>query len=205
MDVEAIDRMTSEMKERISEIRTLPVDYLYQRFRRSMRNLSKDNNKQVDLVLEGGDTRLGRTIIDGLFDPLLHVLRNAVAHGLEAPEERKALGKPTTGIIKIVTRRSGSTATITISDDGRGIQVERVRSKAIRLGWITEEDKLDRKDLIDLIFVPASVPRKRRMTRLVAVSGWTWFSIVCRPSMERLMSERPQGRERSLFCRSHCH
>ncbi|EAT14332.1 hybrid sensor histidine kinase/response regulator [Desulfuromonas acetoxidans] len=154
VDVEAIDRMTSEMKERISEIRTLPVDHLYQRFRRSMRNLSKDNNKQVDLVLEGGDTRLGRTIIDGLFDPLLHVLRNAVAHGLESPEERKSLGKPITGTIKIATRRSGSTATITISDDGRGIQVEKVRSKAIRLGWITEEDKLDRKDLIDLIFRP---------------------------------------------------
>nr|WP_320050756.1 hybrid sensor histidine kinase/response regulator [uncultured Desulfuromonas sp.] len=154
VDVEAIDRMTSEMKERISEIRTLPVDHLYQRFRRSMRDLSRNNNKQVNLVLEGGDTRLGRTIIDGLFDPLLHVLRNAVAHGLETPEERHRSGKPEVGQIKIATRRSGSTATITISDDGRGIQVEKVRSKAIRLGWISEDDKLDRKDLIDLIFRP---------------------------------------------------
>jgi chemosensory pili system protein ChpA (sensor histidine kinase/response regulator) len=154
VDVEAIDRMTSEMKERISEIRTLPVDYLYQRFRRSMRDLSRDSQKQVELVLEGGDTRLGRTIIDGLFDPLLHVLRNAIAHGLESPEERKVVGKPETGTIKIATERRGTTATITISDDGRGIQLEKVRSKAVRLGWITPEDKLDRKDLIDLIFRP---------------------------------------------------
>lgn len=160
VDVEAIDRMTSEMKERISEIRTLPVDHLYQRFRRSIRNLSKDADKPVELILRGGETRLGRTIIDGLFDPLVHVLRNAVAHGLETPEERRAEGKPETGTIKITTARRGNSATITIADDGRGIQLEKVRAKAIELGWVTAEDKLDRQDLIDLIFRPGFSTKK---------------------------------------------
>ncbi|MCD6526378.1 MAG: hybrid sensor histidine kinase/response regulator [Desulfuromonas sp.] len=160
VDVEAIDRMTTEMKERISEIRTLPVDYLYQRFRRSIRNLSRDADKQVELRLEGGDTRLGRTIIDGLFDPLVHVLRNAVAHGLESPEERKANGKAEVGVIKITTARRGNSATITISDDGRGIQLEKVRAKAIDLGWVTPADKLDRQGLIDMIFRPGFSTKK---------------------------------------------
>lgn len=160
VDVEAIDRMTSEMKERISEIRTLPVDYLYQRFRRSIRNLSRDADKEVELQFEGGETRLGRTIIDGLFDPLVHVLRNAVAHGLEGPEERKANGKPEVGVVKISTTRRGNSATISISDDGRGIQLEKIRAKAIELGWVTAEDKLDRQDLIDMIFRPGFSTKK---------------------------------------------
>ncbi|MDY0189681.1 MAG: response regulator [Desulfuromonas sp.] len=152
VDVDAIDRMTSEMKERISEIRTLPVDELYQRFKRTIRNLSLSANKPVELRLSGGETRLGRTIIDGLFDPLLHVLRNAVAHGIEEPEQRVAANKPETGVIKINTVRRGNYATITISDDGGGLQFKAIREKAIALGWIDEKDHLEQQDYIDMIF-----------------------------------------------------
>ncbi len=152
VDVEAIDRMTTEMKERISEIRTLPVDELYQRFKRSIRNLSHSANKPVELRFSGGETRLGRTIIDGLFDPLLHVLRNAVAHGIEEPEHRVAAGKPATGVIKISTLRRGNYATITIADDGGGIQFQSIRAKAIALGWIDEDDDLEQQEYIDMIF-----------------------------------------------------
>ncbi|OQY18554.1 MAG: hypothetical protein B6I36_06675 [Desulfobacteraceae bacterium 4572_35.1] len=152
VDVEAIDRMTSEMKERISEVRTLPVDELYQRFKRSVRNLSRSANKPVELRFSGGETRLGRTIIDGLFDPLLHVLRNAVAHGIEDAEQRLAAGKPETGVINITTCRRGNYATITISDDGGGIKFQNIRNKAIALGWISAEDKLERQEYIDMIF-----------------------------------------------------
>ncbi len=154
VDVESIDRMTSEMKERFSEIRTLPVDHLYQRFKRSIRNLSRDANKQVDLRLEGGDTRLGRTIIDGLFDPLLHVLRNAVAHGIEDPEQRRSLGKPEAGTIKISTVRRGNFATITIADDGGGLKFDSIRQKALDLGWINSDDKIEQQQYIDMIFRP---------------------------------------------------
>lgn len=152
VDVESIDRMTSEMKERFSEIRTLPVDHLYQRFKRSIRNLSRDANKHIDLRLEGGETRLGRTIIDGLFDPLLHVLRNAVAHGIEDPEQRRALGKPETGTIKISTVRRGNFATITISDDGGGLKFDSIRQKAMDLGWIKDDEVIERQQYIDMIF-----------------------------------------------------
>ncbi len=154
VDVESIDRMTSEMKERFSEIRTLPVDHLYQRFKRSIRNLSRDANKQVDLRLEGGDTRLGRTIIDGLFDPLLHVLRNAVAHGIEDPEQRRSLGKPEAGTIKISTVRRGNFATITIADDGGGLKFDSIRQKALDLGWINSDEKIEQQQYIDMIFRP---------------------------------------------------
>lgn len=154
VDVESIDRMTTEMKERFSEIRTLPVDHLYQRFKRSIRNLSRDANKEIDLRLEGGDTRLGRTIIDGLFDPLLHVLRNAVAHGIEEPEQRRSLGKPEVGTIKISTVRRGNFATITISDDGGGLDFDSIRKKALELGWINSDENLERQQYIDMIFRP---------------------------------------------------
>lgn len=154
VDVEAIDRMTSEMKERFSEIRTLPVDQLYQRFRRSIHDLSRGTNKQVELKLEGGETRLGRTIIDGLFDPLLHVLRNAIAHGIEDPQQRVAAGKSETGIIKITTVRRGNFATITIADDGGGLQFDSIRQKALDLGWIKADEQLKQQDYIDMIFRP---------------------------------------------------
>ncbi len=154
VDVEAIDRMTTEMKERISEVRTLPVDQLYQRFKRTMRDLSRSADKPVELRCSGGETRLGRTIIEGLFDPLLHVLRNAVAHGIEDVEQRLAAGKPEQGVITISTERRGNYATITIADDGGGIDLDSIHHKAMELGWITAEDNLERQDYIDMIFRP---------------------------------------------------
>ena len=116
--------------------------------------MSRGANKQVELRLEGGETRLGRTIIDGLFDPLLHVLRNAIAHGIETREQRIAAGKPETGIIKISTVRRGNFATITISDDGGGLHFTSIRQKAIDLGWIDADDQLKQQDYIDMIFRP---------------------------------------------------
>ncbi len=159
VDVEAIDRMTAQMKERISEIRTLPIESLYQRFRRSIRNIASAEEKQVELQLEGGDTRLGRTIIDGLFDPLLHILRNAVAHGIETPQQRRAAGKPECGVIKISTRRRGNVATITVSDDGGGIQFDRIHAKAVALGWIDDDAQLQQQDYIDMLFRPGFTTR----------------------------------------------
>ena len=155
VDVEAMDRMTGEMKERISVIRTVPVEQLYQRFRRTFRNMShEDKSVSAELILEGGDTRIGRTVIDGLFDPMVHLLRNALAHGIETDAERTAAGKPASGQIRITTRRRGNSAIITIADDGRGIQLDKVRQKAIELGWLEQNSSVERQELLDIIFRP---------------------------------------------------
>jgi chemosensory pili system protein ChpA (sensor histidine kinase/response regulator) len=154
VDVEVLDRMTAELKDRLSVIRTLPVERLYQRFRRTFRDLVRASGVQAELRFEGGETRLGRTVIDGLFDPLVHLLRNALAHGIESVEERRAQGKPDSGTIRILTQRRGNSALIRIEDDGRGIPLEQVRHKAVSLGWLAAEERPDDQALIDLIFRP---------------------------------------------------
>ncbi|MGC9519481.1 MAG: hybrid sensor histidine kinase/response regulator [Desulfuromonadaceae bacterium] len=155
IDIEAMDRMTVEMKERISGMRTLPVEHLYHRFKRTFRNLIRaEDGISAALVFEGGDTRIGRTVIDGLFEPVVHLLRNCLAHGIEPENERRSAGKAPEGTIKIRTQRRGNSALISISDDGRGIQMEKVRQKALELGWIEPDQHLDRREILDLIFHP---------------------------------------------------
>ncbi len=161
VDVEDMDRMTGEMKERISVMRTLPIEQLYQRFKRTFRNLIRAEDEiSAELVFEGGDTRIGRTVIEGLFDPMVHLLRNCLAHGIEPEHERLAAGKNPSGSIEIKTVRRGNSALITISDDGRGIQMEQVRRKALELGWIDAEANLEKRELLDLIFRPGFSTRQ---------------------------------------------
>ncbi|MFO7832128.1 MAG: response regulator, partial [Desulfuromonadaceae bacterium] len=155
IDVEAMDRMTGEMKERISVMRTLPVDHLYHRFKRTFRNLIRSEyGVSADLVFEGGDTRIGRTVIDGLFDPIVHLLRNCLAHGIETESERMSASKEPAGTIFIKTERRGNSAVVTVSDDGRGIQMEQVKRKAVELGWLAPEDNPERRELLDMVFRP---------------------------------------------------
>ncbi len=155
VDVEELDRMTADMKEKISAIRTLPVEHLYRRFKRTFRNLFRaQDNISAELELQGGETLIGRTVIEGLFDPMVHLLRNALAHGIEPRDERLAAGKPPEGTVTITTARRGSSAIITVSDDGRGIQIEKVRDKAITLGWLEPDFDIEQRALIDMIFRP---------------------------------------------------
>lgn len=155
VDVEEMDRMTADMKEKISAIRTLPVEHLYRRFKRTFRNLFRaQDNMSAELELKGGDTLIGRTVIEGLFDPMVHLLRNTLAHGIESREERLAAGKPPEGKVAITTVRRGNSAVITVSDDGRGIQLETVRDKAVALGWLEPDFDVEQRELIDMIFRP---------------------------------------------------
>lgn len=155
VDVEDMDRMTADMKEKISAIRTLPVEHLYRRFKRTFRNLFRmQDNISAGLKLKGGETLIGRTVIEGLFDPMVHLLRNALAHGIEPKEERLAVGKPPEGTVSITTVRRGNSAVITVSDDGRGIQIEKVRDKAVALGWLEPDGDIDQRALVDMIFRP---------------------------------------------------
>ncbi len=154
LDVFSLDRMTDEMKEQISAARTVQAGQLFQRFNRSIRDLAQEQNKPVELCISGGETAIDRVIYDGLFDPLLHIVRNSFAHGIEPTEERLAQGKPETASIWLKAERRGNTVEIVVEDDGRGINLERVRERGIEKGFIKADDLLTDQDLIQLIFRP---------------------------------------------------
>ncbi|WP_020675984.1 hybrid sensor histidine kinase/response regulator [Geopsychrobacter electrodiphilus] len=153
-DVSSLDRMTDEIKERISEVRTVPAGALFQRFNRSVRDMARGLGMDVDLFVVGGETLIDRVVYDGLFDPLLHIVRNSFAHGIESASERKKLGKSEKALIRLTAERRGNTVELSVSDDGRGIDLVRVRKRAIEKGFITTEDRLSESELIQMIFRP---------------------------------------------------
>jgi chemosensory pili system protein ChpA (sensor histidine kinase/response regulator) len=153
-EVEGLDRMVVTMKERLSDARTVRVENLFQRFTRTIRELSRESGKPLQLLVFGGDTAIDRVVFDGLYDPLLHIVRNAVAHGFEPAEERLRRGKPEVGSIWMSARRKGNTIEIEIKDDGRGIQLDKVRRRAVEKGFITADGTMDDSELMLMIFRP---------------------------------------------------
>ncbi|MBQ9566381.1 MAG: chemotaxis protein CheA, partial [Synergistaceae bacterium] len=134
-----LGRISGDIQELVTKLRMVPVSFTFDRFPRLIRDLGKTLNKNVELVLEGEETELDRTVIDEIGDPMVHLIRNSMDHGIEHPDERKALGKPEKGILKIAAYQEGSGVVIEVSDDGAGIDAERVKQKAIERGIITEE------------------------------------------------------------------
>ncbi len=134
-----LGRISGDIQELVTKLRMVPVSFTFDRFPRLIRDLCKTLNKNVELVLEGEDTELDRTVIDEIGDPMVHLIRNSMDHGIEHPEDRKALGKPEKGILKIAAYQEGSGVVIEVSDDGAGIDPERVKQKAIERGIITED------------------------------------------------------------------
>lgn len=134
-----LGRISGDIQELVTKLRMVPVSFTFDRFPRLIRDLCKTLNKNVELVLEGEDTELDRTVIDEIGDPMVHLIRNSMDHGIEHPDERKALGKPEKGILKIAAYQEGSGVVIEVSDDGAGIDPERVKQKAIERGVITED------------------------------------------------------------------
>ncbi len=153
-DVSSLDRMTDDIKERISEIRTVPAGTLFQRFNRSVRDMARGLDMDVELYVLGGETLIDRVVYDGLFDPLLHIVRNSFAHGIESASERKKLGKPAKASIWLSAERRGNTVEISVKDDGRGIDLVGVRKRALEKGFISTEDRLSERELIQMIFRP---------------------------------------------------
>ena len=158
------------------QVRMIPVDAVFMRFPRLVRDLSAKLGKQVELVLTGRDTELDRTVVDALGDPLVHLVRNSLDHGLESPDEREAAGKPATGMLEISARHAGGNVVITVRDDGRGIDPARVAAKAAERGLIPA----DAVESIDMtardraaLRRPASRPPRRRATSPAAASAWT--------------------------------
>lgn len=151
---EAVDRLTIALRENSMSIRMLPLRTTLQRFRRLVHDLSDELGKEVDLVIEGADTELDKTVIDQLNDPLVHLIRNSMDHGIETPEVRRAAGKSSVGTIRIAARQSGASVQITISDDGGGLDVEAVRSRAIQRGLIHDDAHLTEAETFSLIMTP---------------------------------------------------
>lgn len=149
-----IARVTTQLQEQIMKARMLPVENLFNKFPRMVRDLSQKAGKEIDFVMTGQETELDRSIIEEIGDPLIHLLRNAVDHGIELPEERKAAGKNPVGQLKLQASHEENHIVITIRDDGRGIDVEKVKQSGIKKGMITEElaKRLTDKEAINLIF-----------------------------------------------------
>jgi two-component system, chemotaxis family, sensor kinase CheA len=137
--VERMARISGDLQSIVLTMRMVSIDQVFNRFPRMVRQLAKDLNKKIDLQIEGAETELDRTVIDEIGDPLVHLIRNSLDHGVETPEVRRKLGKPETGTIKLKAYHSGNHVFINISDDGAGINRKKVTEKAINNGLITKE------------------------------------------------------------------
>lgn len=151
---EDIERLSGELRDTMMGLRMVSVNQLFGRFRRLIHDLARETGKTIELVTEGESTEVDKTIIERLADPLVHLVRNSVDHGLETPEQRLAAGKSAAGTVKLAARQAGGEVIITISDDGRGIDRERVRAKAEANGLIQKEQVLSDQELLQLIFQP---------------------------------------------------
>jgi two-component system chemotaxis sensor kinase CheA len=150
--VHQIASVSTQLQETIMDIRMLPIRHVLERFPRLVRDLAHASGKQVELVLQGGDTRVDKAVIDEIGEPLVHLIRNAVDHGIEAPEVRRAAGKPATGTILLSAAQESSQIVITLVDDGAGIDAAEVRAHAIERGLVSEDEKLTDREIIQFIF-----------------------------------------------------
>jgi two-component system, chemotaxis family, sensor kinase CheA len=152
--VQKLTRSSQELQSMVMQVRMIPVDVVFLRFPRLVRDVSGKLGKGVELELIGRDTELDRTVVDALGDPLVHLVRNALDHGLESPDEREAAGKPRTGKVQIAARHAGGSVVIEVRDDGRGIDPRKVAAKARSIGLIDAEaaDQLDLRGAVELLF-----------------------------------------------------
>ncbi|KZE08552.1 MULTISPECIES: chemotaxis protein CheA [Sphingomonas] len=151
---EEIERLAGELRETMMVLRMVPVGSLFSRFRRLIHDLSRDTGKTIEFETEGEATEVDKTVIERLFDPMVHLIRNSCDHGLETPEDRAAVGKPAAGTVRLAAHQAGGEVVITIRDDGRGINRARVRAKAEANGLIQPDQALTDHELLQMIFAP---------------------------------------------------
>ena len=149
-----LERNTRELQERVMGIRMIPVGAIFSRFPRLVRDLSTLTQKKIALELSGEDTELDKSVVESLSDPLTHIIRNSADHGLEMPEERTRLGKPDQGTIQLHTYHQGGNVIVEVKDDGRGLNAEKIRAKAIERRMITPDAQLTTEETYNLIFAP---------------------------------------------------
>lgn len=155
--IEYLESITTNLHESVMKVRMVPIESVVNRFPRMIRDLSKKLDKKIELYMSGEDTELDRTVIDEIGDPLMHILRNSADHGIESKEERLAAGKPEQGSIYLDAYQEGNNVVIACRDDGGGINIEKVKAKALSNGTITPEqaETMTDKDFIDLLFRPS--------------------------------------------------
>jgi len=151
---EQLERLSDEIRDSTLSIRMLPIGSTFGTYRRLVRDLSAETGKEIDLATAGEETELDKTVLDRLGDALVHLLRNAVDHGIEPPEAREAAGKPRRGTLRLEAEHSGGDVLIRVVDDGRGIDPARVRDKAIERGLLSRDVEYSHKQILDVIFQP---------------------------------------------------
>jgi len=164
---EELERLSDALRDSTLGIRMLPIGTTFSKYRRLVRDLSAEFGKDITLATQGAETELDKTVIERLGDPLMHLLRNSIDHGIESPQERLAAGKPAQGTILLAAEHSGGEVLIRISDDGRGMDPEAIRAKAVEKGLIAADAELTNKELFKLIFEPGFSTAKK----LTSVSG----------------------------------
>ena len=151
---EVVERLAANLRDNTLNIRMVPIGTTFARFKRLVRDLSTELGKDIDLVTEGAETELDKTVIERLGDPLVHLIRNCCDHGIEAPAERTAGGKPAKGTVQLSAYYSGASVLIEIRDDGRGLDSSAIRAKAVQRGLIEESARLSERELFGLVFLP---------------------------------------------------
>lgn len=179
-----MERTLSDLQKSVFEIRMVPIEHAFRRFPRLIRDLAAESGKLITLMIEGGETELDKGIVDHLGEPLVHLLRNAVDHGIEPPEERRRLGKPLEGTITLRARHEGNSILIEVEDDGRGIDPTKVKRKAAEKGLIGLEElkRLEGAEVFNLIFLPGFSTAET----VTSTSGRGIGMDVVKAAMERL-------------------
>jgi two-component system chemotaxis sensor kinase CheA len=151
---EEVERLTEELRDNTMSVRMIPIGNMYSKFKRLVRDLSGEMGKEVLMSSEGAETELDKTVIDRLNDPMVHLIRNSIDHGIELPDERRSLGKPEEGMLNLSARHSGAHVVIEITDDGAGLDPEVIRGKAVEKGLIAQNAELTEKEIFALILAP---------------------------------------------------
>jgi two-component system chemotaxis sensor kinase CheA len=167
--VSQLDLLVSDLQNSVMKTRMQPIGRLFQKYPRIARDLARQLGKDVELVLAGEETEVDKTMIEDLADPLIHLIRNAVDHGVEMPEERQAAGKPIKSLVRLEARQEGDHIVLIVADDGKGMNAERIRAKATEKGLISEEEAntLDERQSLNLILLPGFSTK----TQISDVSG----------------------------------
>lgn len=154
--LEQMDRVTTDLQNIVMKVRMVPVSQVFNRFPRMVRDVTKELNKEINLTIEGEDTELDRTVIDEIGDPIMHLLRNSLDHGIEMPDEREAKGKPRIGEVGLIARHEGNNVVIMVTDDGKGIDPDIIRHKAVEKGLFSQEevDQMPDADAVRIVFLP---------------------------------------------------
>ena len=181
-DVGQLDRITRDLQEVAMSMRMVPVRGTFERMARTVRDLCRKCGKQVDFQMDGEETELDKNVVEELVDPLTHMVRNAVDHGMETPEERRAAGKPETGVVKLEAYHQGGNIVIELSDNGQGLDRDKIRKKAVANGLYREDEQLTDEQIYDLIFQPGLSTAEK----ISDVSGRGVGMDVVRRSMEKL-------------------